>query len=680
MRRRPHVKYALAGAAIIAMALYALFVQAAAAQPAPAQAQLDRWLNAIARGDLAHRAAVMGRIHTRAQAEERRARVRQTVLRLIGGLPDERGPLHATIVGTLPEQGFHVERIVYDSLPGFHVTADLYVPDQGPDQGKPPYPAVIYTPGHNPAGKLEAWLFAANMARNGIAVLAYDPIGEGERMLYFDPATGASLAGHPTGQHSEASLQPMLIGEHISRYFVWDAMRGIDYLVSRPGIDPRRIGAFGCSGGGTVTAYLAALDPRVSVAGVACYITAFGPLLSTIGPQEAEQTIPGFIEDGLGFADWVESAAPRPYAIVSTTEDMFPFAGAQQSFEESRRIYSLYHANDRLQWITGPGRHGNLRPIEPQIVGFFMHWLKPARKTELPAIVPLPEPPAHDLLCTRTGQVSTSLGGASVYSLNRARAVLPPIEKPFTSQSQLARFREQLIQQVRAVAAIGPLPLSPPMQISVTSTEQKPGYKIESVEFPSATGINLSGRLAIPDVPGKKPAVLLLSPQPADDPDLDRLAASGHIVFAPELLPGYKDMEEQKSPLLGPFYLLTLRAFLVGKTLVGLRADDVLRAADWLASRPDVDAARLGAQGRGPMGIVLLHAAVLDPRIRSITLDRTLVGYRMAIDQPVTRDLAQSVIPGVLRHYDLDGRQPSSGYDCQPHRRRGPRRFGRRLP
>jgi hypothetical protein len=82
--------------------------------------------------------------------------------------------------------------------------------------------------------------------------------------------------------------------------------------------------------------------------------------------------------------------------------------------------------------------------------------------------------------------------------------------------------------------------------------------------------------------------------------------------------------------------------------------EDVLRAADWLSTQSDVDPARLSAQGTGPMGIVLLHAAVLDPRITSITLDRALVSYRNAIEEPVTRDLAQSVIPGVLRHYDLD--------------------------
>lgn len=105
---------------------------------------------------------------------------------------------------------------------------------------------------------------------------------------------------------------------------------------------------------------------------------------------------------------------------------------------------------------------------------------------------------------------------------------------------------------------------------------------------------------------------------------------------------------------MGPWYEETLRACLVGKTLVGVRADDVIAAIDWLASQPDVDPAQIAARGIGPMGIVLLHAAVLDPRIRSVAIVHTLTTFRTAFDDPAPRNLAESVIPGVLQHYDLD--------------------------
>ena len=121
----------------------------------------------------------------------------------------------------------------------------------------------------------------------------------------------------------------MLIGETFAKYEIWDAMRGVDYLASLPDVDPHRIGALGCSGGGTVTALTSALDTRIAAIGTACYITSFDALLPALGPQDAEQSTPRFISSGLGFPDWIELAAPRPYAVLSTYSDMFPFAGAR---------------------------------------------------------------------------------------------------------------------------------------------------------------------------------------------------------------------------------------------------------------------------------------------------------------------------------------------------------------
>ncbi len=616
---------------------------------ASSQGQLDRYWNHLACVDLTRRAKAVARIQSRAEAEQRKAWTRSTVLRLIGGLPSRRTPLHARVVGTVPEQGFHVERVIYDSLPGFHVTANLYLPDKAGAR----FPAVIWTPGHSPYGKLDAWYFASNMARLGVAVLSYDPIGEGERMQYLDPATGKSLASRPTGEHSEASSQMMLGGRHIARYFVWDAMRGIDYLAGRPDIDANHIGAAGCSGGGTVTAYLAALDPRVKAAGVACYITNYSELLPTLGPQEAEQTIPGFLEAGLGFPDWIEAAAPRPYAVISTTEDMFPFAGARQSVDEARRIYGLYGSEDHLTWINGPGHHGNLRPIMAQIIGFFTRWL--LSSSESPNLVNLPLPAPRALLCTSTGQVSSSLGGQTVATLSRAETPLPALPHAPASGAALAAFRRQMEQQVRATAVITAMPGAKPPDVRIITTEQRPGWRLETISWPSATGVELGGVLAVPDGGGKRPGMLLLTAGAPTEADVQALAASGHVVFAPQMLPGPSDGDSAKTDLMGPWYEETLRAFLVGQTLVGVRADDVIRATDWLATQPEVDAEQIAATGMGPMGVVLLHAAVLDTRLHSVTVDGTLTSFRSAFDAAVPRNLAQSVIPGVLLHYDLDG-------------------------
>lgn len=650
---------ALKAAVIAAVCLLSFAPLAAAQESQPdARGELIQFLDHKADADEAQRAALVARIRNRAAAERRQAWVRAEVLQLIGGLPEQRGPLQAREMGTVSGDGFRVVKVIYDSLPDFHVTANLYLPTKGSG----PFPAILYTPGHGPGGKAEAWVLAGNLARNGIAVLAWDPIGQGERLQYLDPATGTSLAGAPTSEHSEASLQTMPVGDQISRYFVWDGMRGIDYLTSRHDIDAHRIGVFGCSGGGTDTAYLAALDPRVKVAGIACYITSFDALLATLGPQDAEQSIPNFISAGLGFPDWVERFAPKPFAIISTTEDMFPFAGARQSYQEAKGFYSLFGAQDHLQWITGPGHHGHLQPIYPQIIGFFTHWL--ANSTAAPTVVPLTAPPAKELDCTRSGQVGTSPGGATIWSLNKKRAEqILPRAKAVTTPAEVVALRRELQRQIRALAHVSTAPGGSVPAVRVRETEQRSGYELRSVIFPSITGVELPGYLAAPrsgssgTKAARHPGVLLLTDEPWDTVAqtgglLDQLASSGKVVFAPAPLPTPPGREEMKSPVLGDYYLLSLRTMLVGETLPGLRIDDALRAMNWLAAQPNVDATRIAGDAEGSMGLVMLQAAVLDDGIRSLTLRDTLVSYRSIVNQPLPRNIAQDEIPGVLRRYD----------------------------
>ena len=561
-----------------------------------ARQQLIDQLNQRAFGMLEQRSQAVAAIQTRDAAEKRAVFVRNSVLRLIGGLPRTTAALHPTAAGTLEREGFRIEKVIFESLPEFFVTANVYIPAAGPG----PYPAVVMTPGHSPNGKAGEYQLAANLARNGIAALAYDPMSEGERLQYFDPATRKSKVGGPTGEHSQADLQSAPLGEHISRYFVWDAMRAIDYLATRRDIDAQRIGAFGCSGGGTVTAYLAALDPRVKAAASACYITAFQELLpSRTGVQEAEQSIPGFIASGFDFPDWIEMAAPKPYAIVSTTEDMFPFEGARRTFEEAKRWYGLYDAADRIEWITGPGGHGALTPVHPKILAFFLRHLKGS--TAEPVYSRLTPDKPQDLWCTPEGQVS----GRSIADILRERA-----------------------DSVR--------PAGPPKDFrTAAGITAKPG--------PARVEKSNGGQL--------RPVVLMVA---AEKPvDFSALETAGRIVRFVQPLPWPTGNEAAKAAIQGSFYLLTLRAQVTGQTLVGLRAEQIIRSMDELQRIPGADPSRVTAYANGPSGIALLHAAALDKRIARVVIEDSLASFRAIATEPLHRNAPESMIPGVLRSYDI---------------------------
>ena len=696
----------------------------------PAQAgrnALYQYLDGIAAKDEAARRETIAKITTRDEAEARQQQVRTKLLELVGG-NFQRTPLNARVLGSTQLDGFRIEKVLFDSQPNFPVTALLYLPDQPHSPGAPSMtassswvgshklPAIGMAPGHSPAGKAGDFALASTFARNGFAVLSYDPIGQGERLQYPDPAhPGQSLASRPTGEHGEAGLQPTLIGDAVARYFAWDGIRAVDYLISRPEVDPDRIGAFGCSGGGAMTALLGAADHRVHAIATACYITSMDTLLPAIGPQDAEQSIPGFIAAGFDLADWVELAAPRPYAIVGTTGDMFPWKGLLASAQEARRFYSLFNPaaegtppspnglssrsaaegpasiqhssgtpsmmassswvgptptgptlnpdtpnviapNAPFQVIAGIGGHGNLRPLTSQIVSFFLVNLA---HSDAKPILPSPtgaqslspssgdrvgtQPPPGTLQVTPTGQVLTSYPGSeTVHSLNlkRAAATLPQIPVQTLLQVQTG---------IRMVTRADAAPGQPPaIELKLATTPGK--AKIENALLATAPDIDLPATISSPSAPGRHPAVLELVDQLTDAP---APAKADAVVMRFTPRPSPPGGEETKSPILGPFYLTELRAELVGKTLLGMRVDDVIGAIDYLASRPDVDPDRITAVASGHMGLVLLHAAVLDPRLKHITIDHTLESYHSLLETPMPIDAPQDILPGVLKYYDI---------------------------
>ena len=614
-----------------------------AAQTTDALQQLNGYLNQIGTAQTEQRAEQVAAISTRAQAEQRQSEARAQILDLIGGLPADTGPVRFHWYGSVAADRFHIENVAYESIPNFYVTANVYVPD-----GDGPFPAVIVTPGHG-AGKSSQYNWAANFARNGILALAIDPVGQGERMQHWDPETGASKLER-LADHEHASLSTELIGDHLARYFINDGMRGVDYLIQRGDVDPDRIGAFGCSGGGTATAYLAALDPRIHAAATACFLTSFKELFPTQGPQDAEQTIPGFTAAGLDFADWVELAAPRSYAIISTTEDMFPFAGARETYEEAKKFYSLFGAEDQLEWITGPGGHGNLGPLAGQILGFFTKNLKGEAGT--PEFEQLrPEDP-EALTVTPSGQVSLEFGSETVESLNRKHAEqkIPMRDTP--------RDPDEIRAEIREAAAIEIEPGEIP-EVSTLNTDQRDGYRVEQIEFAMEPGMTLPAVAAIPDGNQGKPAILWMDQRPAEQvaatPDFTRLAKAGYVVLAlqPRGVPIDAQNGRSTDFALGPYMGVNLRAIVVGKTLTGMRAEDVLRTVNWLARRPDVDPAKITVYGTGALGMAALHAAALDPRISRVILENTLVSYRAALEAPLHRNLSEYTIPGILLHYDV---------------------------
>src|SRR5438046_2321166 len=224
----------------------------------------------------------------------------------------------------------HLQRVIpvlHESLPGFFVTANVYRPNQ---PGR--YPGVLLQAGHTQEGKPEGQRLAANLALKGFVVLAFDPVGQGEREQTYDQRVDRPLAGWSVPEHIQAGTQSLLIGESVARYFIWDAKRAIDYLVSRPDVDAAHLGATGCSGGGALTTFMGALDPRLKAVAPACFINSYRLLFAGQDP-DSEMSLPNLLSSGLDMADYVELSAPTPWLILATEGDYFTPAGARLLYE-----------------------------------------------------------------------------------------------------------------------------------------------------------------------------------------------------------------------------------------------------------------------------------------------------------------------------------------------------------
>jgi len=583
-----------------------------------AQDPLLQWMDRIAQEHLARRESSIAEIRTTADAEQRRQGVRAKLLEILGGLPDYQGPLNARVTGRLSNASYTLEKVIFESLPRYYVTANLYRPSQ---PGR--YPAVLMSAGHTTLGKTENHRMAANLAAKGFVALAYDPVGLGERMQAYDRRVGRGIAGCCANEHLQAGAQSILIGQSVARYFIWDAMRALDYLVSRPEVDSARVGAAGCSGGGCLTTYIAALDPRVKAAAPACFLNSLRVLFT--GPfPDSEMSLPRFLASGLDHADFLEVSGGTPWLLLATEGDFFTPAGVRPVYEEARRWYGLYGAQDKVRLFMGPGPHGTPLETREALYGWMIRWLQDgqgdAREQEIPLY------PDHELQVTKSGQVEDEPGSRWLYEV---------IREQFQARKQ-PRGVPELLAELRRLEV-------PSDGRPVPSRDRQGAVSLES-----EPGVWITGTLYLPSASGRKPALLLVKDR-TSAPLAEAAAAKGAVVL--ELEPRDSPSPDNR-PYLGN-WMVNARADSIGRNLPAMRAHDILRGVDLLSSRDDVDPASIRAAARDVRGIWLLLAAAVDPRIGRVWLDRTPHSLSAALDGAIHTNLFDAMIPGFLLHWDL---------------------------
>ena len=309
--------------------------------------------------------------------------------------------------------------MVYESLSGVLVAC----PPLPPGGRGRAAPAVLFYPGHwwaDSKARPDFQAFCINMARLGFVVLSFDPFGQGER--------GVSSRDH---RRTEA----LLVGVAQQGFAEYETRCALEYLLSRPEVDPRRVGITGASGGGYNTWITAALDDRIAAAVPVVGTSEFVEQIRVCRPLDwyhaAEHChfVPGLIRYANNH-ELLAMAAPKPVLIVAAAQDeSFPVAGVREVAEYGRQLYTSYGAGEQIGLVVDEAEgHGYQRAKREAAYGWFLRWLMGRGDGR-----PCAEPPtetlpfeSEELRCFPPGR-NEPAGPAMIEAVRRLRARPAPV-------------------------------------------------------------------------------------------------------------------------------------------------------------------------------------------------------------------------------------------------------------
>jgi cephalosporin-C deacetylase-like acetyl esterase len=586
-------------------------------------------------------------LKTEGQWLKRQQEVRQTLIKLVGPFP-EKTPLNPKVVGVINKKGYRLEKIIFESRPELYVTACLFIPD-----GLTGLPVILNPIGHSDNAFREQLYQTVilNFVKKGFVVLTYDPIGQGERLQYFDPEIGRSRIGWSTCEHSYIGTQCFVSGSSFARYCLWDGIRAIDYLLTRDEVDSGRIGVNGISGGGTRTSYISAFDERVLAAAPECYITGFKRLMESIGPQDGEQNLYHAIANSIDHADLLEVRAPKPALIMSTTRDFFSTQGARETYKEVKKAYKAFGKEGNFSMTEDDAPHDSTRKNREAMYAFFQKHLNQPGSSVDEDVEFLTE---EELKITETGQVSTSLGGKTVFDFNRIEAQ-KLIQNLENSRKNLPEHLKSVKHSARCLSGYIH-PDRTPKSVFL-GRYQHEGYSIERYVLDGEGECVIPLILAIPDKAIKHPAVIYIHPdgKSACSEEIELLTKKGFAVLAPDLTgTGETGGSYATESAYSPWYRAWFGSVLIARSILGIQAGDIVRIVRYLESRDDIDDKNISAIARGKMCPALLHAGAFEDTISKIALIEPLISYRSVVmNRYYSSSFIPSMVAGALNAYDL---------------------------
>lgn len=620
------------------------------------------------------RRLVRGKIESAEDLGKLKAQVREMSLACYGKLPP-RTPLNVQVTGRHERPSYSIENLIFESRPGYPVTANLYLPPASP--GKKP--AVLCTCGHSSNGKAYGMYqaFARQLAHMGHIALIYDPPGQGERMEYINSGhEGEKSIRGGTYVHNHLGNIMTLAGENFAAWEAWDGIRGIDYLLSREDVDPTRLGVTGNSGGGTQASHLYCLDERISYAAPSCFVTTFLHNLVNELPTDGEQVIPGWIEAGLDMADFFVAHIPKPVILIGQQTDFFDVRGLRETYLELKRLYAISGHPDNIKLHVGPGNHGFHPDGRSAMYSFFN---KQAGIDGPIAELDSPAEPDATLHAAPDGKI-LKLTPIPKTTFDLIRGIAASLAQ---SRKDVGRKSSPVVDRV--LDSIG-------VDKNSFSSGFVPGnHRVDPGSLvPVEVGrLKISRVWLIKNEPPSRSLLYYLSGDGAGEESRDTLhlhiphlsaiedfgheVTSNHLVSSMESAGGIYALEVRGMGQLhrkiagdrghhflqyyGGDYMYANQGFLLGKPLAGRRVFDILSTINLLAAR-GISNIHLSGRGVGSLYAQLATCIITQVpthpvKIQSLSLFENLGSFLSLTENPRYQWPFSAMIPGVLSHFDL---------------------------
>jgi dienelactone hydrolase len=540
----------------------------------------------------------------------------------------ERTPLHATITSTLDQGDYLVDMLHYQSMPGLHVTANLYRPAQVREGEK--LPAIFYVCGHSHRGrhgnKTAFQDHGIWFARNGYVCLVVDTLQLGE------------IAGIHHGTYREELWWWLARGYTPAGIEAWNGIRGIDYLISRPDVDPDRIGVTGISGGGATTFWIAAADERVKASAP---VSGMADLLSYIPNRVINGHCDCMFLYNTYQWPWTRIAyliAPRPMLFVNSDEDpIFPMDANERISNRLERFYSLFGAGDQVDAFISMGGHDYRKDIRQAVFRFMNIHLKndpsPVLDSEL-ALVHGARPDQHPIppeklrVFPRDSDLpQDALNGRIDESFVPMAKLRPPAERNFQhwQEAVLQQLREVSFQHFPERIAAAEPARQPPIQVERDNTSSDASHTW------LATEPGIAVRLAPAQTPSGPERIFLVVTGPDGiqgiPPWLQDHAGERDAIYLLEPRGFGRTQWTRRNP---PNYVERSH-YLLGRTVDGGRVWDIAATARFLAEKHGSDVVVAGENASAVLG---LYAALLEPEIASLLLRNPPLSH-MENDAPI---------------------------------------------